>query len=208
MRSFLAKYLNFFIILALSLALAFSMTKCLDAQGQSTSDASHTIAYGIQRLNKLVVAEQTYSNFYSRKISNKVFGISALSFDKNVMIKAEVRAQASYDLRQMRVRIDSVNETIYIEHIPDVQIEVFPNVDFFEMDQSILNQFTHQELNDVKASAIAEIQKQIDQSSLKQEAREQLLENLEDIYLLAKIYGWKVVDDTDYAESLKRRMQF
>ncbi|MDO5509702.1 MAG: DUF4230 domain-containing protein [Weeksellaceae bacterium] len=184
------------------------MIKCFDAQSQSTTNASHTIAYGIQRLNKLVVAEQTYSNFYSRKMSNKVLGISALSFDKNVMIKAEARAQASYDLREMRVRIDSINETIYIEYIPEVKIEVFPDVDFFEMDQSVLNRFTSEELNDVKRSAIAEIQKQIDESALRQEAREQLMDNLEDIYLLAKIYGWKVVDDTNYAESLRRRMQF
>lgn len=208
MRNFLAKYFSYFIILGLAIALSISMIKCFDAQSQSTTNASHTIAYGIQRLNKLVVAEQTYSNFYSRKMSNKVLGISALSFDKNVMIKAEARAQASYDLREMRVRIDSINETIYIEYIPEVKIEVFPDVDFFEMDQSVLNRFTSEELNDVKRSAIAEIQKQIDESALRQEAREQLMDNLEDIYLLAKIYGWKVVDDTNYAESLRRRMQF
>lgn len=176
-------------------------------QKDTTTNASHTIAYGIERLNKMVVAEQQYSNLFSHKNKTSYMG-DLFSFDKNLMLKVDIKAQASYDLKQMKVEIDSVNEIIYIKSIPPLKIETFPDVEFFEMNQSMLNQFSKDEINDIKKKAIVEVQKRMDQSDLKEEAHEQLIENLEDIYLLAKIYGWKVVDDTPYAQELERNVRF
>lgn len=172
----------------------------------SRSEASHTIAYGIERLNKLVVAEQNYANFYSHKSKSSYLG-EFLSFDKTLLLKVDVRAQASYDLSQMEVQIDSVNEVIHIRKIPEVKIETFPDVEFFEMSQSMLNQFSKDDLNGIKQRAVAEVVKTIDQTDLKQQAHEQLLQNLEEIYLLARIYGWEIRDDTPYSRELEQRIK-
>lgn len=172
----------------------------------SRSEASHTIAYGIERLNKLVVAEQNYANFYSHKSKSSYLG-EFLSFDKTLLLKVDVRVQASYDLSQMEVQIDSVNEVIHIRKIPEVKIETFPDVEFFEMSQSMLNQFSKDDLNGIKQRAVAEVVKTIDQTDLKQQAHEQLLQNLEEIYLLARIYGWEIRDDTPYSRELEQRIK-
>ncbi|MDO5655111.1 MAG: DUF4230 domain-containing protein [Flavobacteriaceae bacterium] len=195
------KYLLVFLAGILFTWLAVQLTK-----KDTRSEASHTIAYGIQRLNKLVVAEQTYANFYSHKSKTSYFG-EILSFDKNLLLKVEIKAQASYDLSQMEVSIDSVNQIIHIKKIPEIKIETFPDVEFFDMNQSMLNQFSKEDLNGIKQRAVQEVQATIDQSDLRQQAHQQLIHNLEEIYLLAKIYNWKIQDDTAYAQELKDRIK-
>ena len=54
---------------------------------------------------------------------------------------------------------------------------------------------------------MAELVKTIDQTDLKQQAHEQLLQNLEEIYLLARIYGWEIRDDTPYSRELEQRIK-
>lgn len=173
---------------------------------ESKTEASHTIAYGIQRLNKLVVAEQHYANFFSHRSSNS-FLRDLISFDKNLLLKVGIKAQASYDLSQIKIEMDSVNKKIYIHSVPPLKIETFPDVEFFEMNQSRLNQFTKDDLNAIKQRAIEEVEKTMDQSDLKQQAHNQLILNLEDIYLLAKIYNWQIVDSTPYAKELEERIR-
>ncbi|MRI62610.1 DUF4230 domain-containing protein [Ornithobacterium rhinotracheale] len=197
------KYLKYLCVLVLGALLTFFVMKA--TQKDHAQEASSTIAYGIERLNKMVVAEQTYANFYSHKSKDSYLG-NLISFDKSLLLKVEVKAQASYDLSKMQVKLDSVNQTIYIQKIPPLQIELFPDVDFFEMNQSKMNAFSKDDLNGIKRRAVAEVEKTIDQTSLRKEAHEQLLQNLEEIYLLAKIYHWKIVDETEFAEEMKNRI--
>lgn len=171
------------------------------------TEASHTIAYGIKRLNKMVVAEQNYANFYSHKSTNSYLN-DFLSFDKNLLLKVDVKAQASYDLGKMDVEIDSINQVIKIRKIPELKIETFPDVEFFEINQSVLNQFSKDDLNGIKQRAQKEVTKTINTNELENKAHLQLLENLEEIYLLAKIYGWRIEDKTEFADTLKESIKF
>ena len=197
----LIKYLLVFVAGIAIAYFIFNHTK-----NETKTDASHTIAYGIERLNKLVVAEQNYTNFYSHKSKTSFLG-DMLSFNKNLLLKVDIRAQASYDLSQMEVEIDSANQTIIIRKIPEVKIETFPDVEFFEMNQSVMNQFSSDDLNAVKKRAVQEVEKTVDNTDLKKQANEQLLENLEEIYILAKIYGWKIDDQTPYSRTLNERVR-
>ena len=197
----LIKYLLVFVAGIAIAYFIFNYTK-----NETKTDASHTIAYGIERLNKLVVAEQNYTNFYSHKSKTSFLG-DMLSFNKNLLLKVDIRAQASYDLSQMEVEIDSANQTIIIRKIPEVKIETFPDVEFFEMNQSVMNQFSSDDLNAVKKRAVQEVEKTVDNTDLKKQANEQLLENLEEIYILAKIYGWKIDDQTPYSRTLNERVR-
>uniref|UniRef100_UPI0039A42E84 DUF4230 domain-containing protein n=1 Tax=Ornithobacterium rhinotracheale TaxID=28251 RepID=UPI0039A42E84 len=197
------KYFKYLCILALGALLTFFVME--STQNTHAQEASATIAYGIQRLNKMVVAEQTYANFYSHKSQESYLG-KLISFKKSLLLKVEIKAQASYDLSQMQVKIDSAKQVIYIQKIPPLQIQTYPDVEFFEMSQSKMNEFSKEDLNGIKRRAIAEVEKQIDRTSLQKEAHEQLLQNLEEIYLLAKIYHWKIVDETEFAEEMKNRI--
>lgn len=175
-------------------------------QTRSTESNSHVISYELKRLNKMIVAEQMFSEIYTH--SNKRFlpGLERFwSFDKKVLLSVNARVQATYDLNEMDIRVDSVKKVIYIDKIPPLEVKIFPDVQFYDMDQSVFNRFEKDELNEVKAKAIEHIEEKIDRKELEAEAREQLIENLGTLYLLAHAYGWKIKDSSSLASELQSK---
>lgn len=193
------------IFLGIGLLLGFVLTFLLMRQIQENriSDHSHVIAYEIKRMNKMVVAEQNFSEIYSHKNSRSLpFIRDYFSFDKSVLLIVNAKVQATYDLNQLDIEIDDNNNKIIINSIPDLELQVYPDVQFYDVEQSRFNTFKKDELNQVKQNAIKEIEKKIDRNKLEQEAKEQLLQNLLGLYLLARSYDWGIEDRTEFAEEL------
>lgn len=173
-------------------------------QLRESTNESHVIAYEIKKLNKMIVAEQMFSDVYSHKNSLYVPGLQDyFSFDKKILFLVNAKVQAVYDLKKLEVEVDSANQIIYINRVPELEIQTYPDVRFYDMEQSTFNTFNKDELNKIKDRAIAHIEKSIDKEKLKNEAHVQLIENLGELYLLAKAYGWKIVDQTPYAKELE-----
>lgn len=172
-------------------------------QTESSTNESHVIAYEIQKLNKLIVAEQMFSDVYSHKSSRSLPGLSDyFSFDKKVILLVNAKVQAIYDMKKLEVEVDSINKIIHINKVPAVEIQVYPDVQFYDLEQSRFNSFEKDELNSIKDRAIQHIQKTIDKPKLEREAHVQLIENLGEIYRVAKVYNWKIEDNTPFAKEL------
>ncbi|MBA5628367.1 DUF4230 domain-containing protein [Moheibacter sp. BDHS18] len=173
-------------------------------QTNSSTNESHVIAYEIQKMNKMIVAEQMFSDVYSHKSSSYVPGLKDyFSFDKKVLFLVNVKVQATYDLKKLEVELDEENKTIYIQKVPEMELEIFPDVSIYDLDQSRFNTFEKDELNEIKKRAIEHIEKSIDQKKLEDQAHQQLIENLGELYQLAKIYDWKIIDKTALAKELE-----
>lgn len=173
-------------------------------QSESTSNDSHVIAYEIKKMNKMIVAEQTFSDVYSHKNSRYIPGLKDyFSFDKQVLLLVNAKVQATYDLTKLKVEIDSIDKKIIIQQVPELEIQTYPDVKFYDLQQSSLNSFGKEELNKIQENAIAHIEKSIDKEKLRKEAHTQLIDNLGNLYLLGKIYGWEIQDQTPYAKELE-----
>ncbi len=173
-------------------------------QNNESTNESHVIAYEIKKLNKMIVAEQMYSDVYSHKNSTYIPGLEDyFSFDKKVLFLVNAKVQATYDLKKLEVKVDEENRTIFINKVPDLEIETYPDVRFYDMEQSRFNSFDKDELNKIKDRAVEHIEKTIDKEKLQKEAHAQLIENLGELYMLAKTYDWKVVDNTPYVKELE-----
>jgi len=174
-------------------------------KSESYTEQSHVIAYQIERMNKMIVAEQTYSDLYNHTSKKSLPGLTDIfSADKKVTLLVKAKAQATYDLKKMDIELDSVNKKIIIKSIPPVEIQVYPDVSFYDMDQSVFNKFSKDDLNGIKKRAVEHVEKTVNQTKLKQEAHQQLIQNLGDLYFLAKTYGWKIEDKTNYANELNK----
>jgi hypothetical protein len=184
------------------LAMYFGISKL---SKDNVSEDSRVIAYQINKMNKMVVAEQSLSQIYNHTSKKSLPGLSSIySADKKVTLLVNAKVQASYDLNKMEVELDSIHKKIVIKSIPPVDLKVYPDVDFFDVDQSMFNKFEKDELNAIKQRGIAEVEKKIDKEQLKKEAHQQLIQNLSDLYQIAKIYGWEVEDQTVFAPELKK----
>lgn len=173
-------------------------------KSDESTNESHIIAYEIQKMNKMIVAEQMFSDVYSHKNSVYVPGFKDyFSFDKKVLFLVNAKVQATYDLKKLEIEVDEETQTITINSVPDVELEVYPDVSIYDMDQSRFNTFEKDELNKIKERAVEHIKKTIDKEKLQKEAHTQLIENLGELYKLAKVYDWKIVDKTKYAKELE-----
>ena len=163
-------------------------------KNKNISKQSQTILQQVKLMNKMVTAEAYFNEVYSYKDSDKYL-FDLLQFDKNVILLVNAKAQISYDLSQMDIQLDSVHKIIKIVKIPKEQVEIFPDIKYYDLQQSTLNQFTKDDLNKINQDAIDKIKSHINIAQLRLKAKKQLLENLQNLYILSKVYGWKVEDN-------------
>ncbi|TDL99884.1 MAG: DUF4230 domain-containing protein [Flavobacteriaceae bacterium] len=182
-----------FIGLVLGL-LVFKFFPFFDSKKSNVRQESQMISFELQKLNKMVAVEKQYANLYSHQ---DAYDFLDFSFgEKKVILLVKTKVQVSYDLNQMKVELDSINKKIVIQKLPDAKFESFPSVEFKSLDQSIINQFTKDQLNQIKNKAALEIEKNIDKKELEEAAEVQLMENLSKVFLLAKVYNWQIENQT------------
>lgn len=184
-------FLLVFIIGVLSTFLFVEKTK-----KETRKEQTQVILNGIKKLQKLVVTEGSFSEIYSYKDSDKYF-FETLSFDKKAIVAVNATVQISYDLSQLEVAVDSINKIITLKHIPQEELTIIPDVRFFDLQQSQFNTFSSSELNTIRTNALAQIKENARLVKLRQNAKQNLIEALENLFILSKSYGWKVEESQD-----------
>lgn len=154
------------------------------------------VTQSIKNISKLVVSEGSFSEVYSYKDDKKYF-YDTFSFDKSVIVTVNAKVQVLFDLEKMVVEMDSIHKQIRIKHIPPEEINITPNVKYFDIQQSTFNTFTKEELNKINEKSIEKIRETSEVSDLKTKAKQRLIIELSKIYQLSAILGWEVVDETE-----------
>ena len=162
------------------------------------------VVNSIKNLRKLVVSEGTFSEVYNYSDSKKYF-YDYLSFDKKAIVTVNAKVEVGYDLSKLDIQIDSIGKSIIINKIPSEEIIISPDVKYFDLQQSQFNSFSKQELNKINEKSIEKIRETIEVTTLKEEAKTRLFEELSKIYQLSSVYGWQVEDNTnlDFLKNLK-----
>ena len=152
----------------------------------------------ISKMNKMVVIEQDFSNLQKTKITNLLFGIKGLpSSEKEIVIFTKAKAQVTYDLKKIKIEVDSADKKLIIKEIPNADIKIFTDAEITSLDDSFFDRFSEEDFKRITNNARKNAEKTVDQTKLRNEGRKQLLQNLNDIFVLAKALKYEVVDDTN-----------
>ena len=152
----------------------------------------------ISKMNKMVVLEQDFSSMQKTKITSKLLGLDVLpSSQKELVIFTKAKAQVSYDLHKMKLEVDSANKKLIIKELPNADIKIFTDAEISSLDDSFFDRFTQEDFKRITNNARKNAEKTVDQTKLRNEGRKQLLQNLNDIFVLAKALKYEVVDDTN-----------
>lgn len=155
----------------------------------------------LKNVGKLVVTEGTFSQVYSYKNSQK-FYLDLLSARKKALIIVNAKATVAYDLSKLEIELDEASRTVRITHIPEEEISIYPDIQYYDLTQDYLNQFEAEDYNKIKKKITASIKKKVDDSTLKSNAKNRLITELQKIYILTNSLGWTLeyrgneVDDT------------
>lgn len=155
----------------------------------------YIISNQINKMNKMIVLEQNFSSFQTHKSS--AFSLGGIDvFPREMVLYSTAKAQVSYNLKHLKIDIDSTNRKLIIKEIPQAEIKIYPDVKIHFMDDYAINRFSKEDINSILESSKKNMVKSIDQDKLKSEGKKQLISNLNEIFVLAKYLNYSIQDDT------------
>lgn len=143
----------------------------------------------IRNVGKLVVTEGSFSQVYSYKDSKR-FYLDVLSARKKALMIVNAEVSIAYDLSKLETLIDPETKTVRILYIPKEEISINPNIRYYDVQQDYLNQFSAEDYNKIQKQIKASLLKKVNNSSLKSNAENRLISELQKIYILTNSMGW------------------
>jgi lipopolysaccharide export LptBFGC system permease protein LptF len=163
----------------------------------------------IVNVGKLVVTEGHFSEVITYKNKEKYL-MGMLSFDKKALIVVNADVSVAYDLHKMKYDINEKNKTITIVYIPQEEIKISPDIQFYDVEQSKLNPFTGDDYNKISKSVKANLAKKIKKSTLKTNAQNRLVSELSKFLILTNSLGWTlkydgvvIENENDFKQNIK-----
>ena len=187
-------FIGLIIGIALMSLLFWVVQKCSAADEPSIRNDYYILRNQITKMNKMVVVEQDFSTLQKTKLAYEIFGRQVS--ENEILTLTKTNAQVSYDLNKMVLEVDSANRKLIIRELPAPEIRITPSVQIQSMDDSFLNRIKEDQIKKVTAAAKADAQKRVNRDRLQQEGREQLIQNLNAIFVLAKALDYTIEDNT------------
>ena len=142
----------------------------------------------------MVVVEQDFSAMRKNKVSYQILG-KTLS-ENSVVTFTKTNVQVAYDLSKMKMEVDSIHKKLIIKNLPEPDIRINPNVEIQSMDDSFFNRIDEEQIKKVTQEAKQQAINSVNKKQLENDSKKQLIENLNQIFVLAKALNYTIVDET------------
>jgi hypothetical protein len=133
-----------------------------------------TIMKSVESISKLMVLEGQFTETYTYQERSKVF-FDLIPLEKKAIVILNAKVIIGYDLKKMVIFVDKENKRVVIEKLPQEEVNIIPDIKFYDIQASTFTSFNKDDINKVQDDAKAKIEQQIEQSTLKLQARRQRL---------------------------------
>ncbi|WP_430909319.1 DUF4230 domain-containing protein [Maribacter sp. 2-571] len=180
------------IVIALAGVLVFR--SCAEDKKEKSilEENSMLIQQQIENVSKLVVTEGHFAEVYNYKDSQELFG-PLITADKKALVVVNAEVTVAYDLGKIDFELDETTKTLHITRIPEPEIKVHPDFEYYDVSADYLNQFTAADYNKIKKNVNASLLKKVNASNLKKNAQNRLISELHKFYVLTDAMGWTLV---------------
>lgn len=184
---------NIFFGIVIAFVLVFGLRYCENRKDNREILEANTalIQKELKNVGKLIVTEGSYAQVFSYNDSkNLMYGL----FDarKKALIVVNAKASIAYDLSKVTTTVDEATKTVTITNIPEPELSINPNIQYYDITQDYLNQFTATDYNKIKLRVEKSLRKKIEASELRTNAENRLISELQKIYILTNSMGWKL----------------
>lgn len=175
------------VVLVLILTVQFCRGKKEDQQMLVADTA--LIQKELKNVGKLIVTEGQYAQVFNYSASRDLlYGLTTAS--KKALVVVNAKATIGYDLSKIETRIDEGSKTVYITKIPEPELNIYPEIEYYDVKQEYLNQFQASDHNAIKRKVTELLKKKIEASELRTNAENRLISELQKIYILTNSLGW------------------
>lgn len=185
------RFINGFIVAALILGGIWYWVEKKEDKDQIREESS-LIQEQIVQVGKLIVTEGYFSQVFTFKNSQSMF-LDMIKLDKKALVVANAKATVEYDLRKLETDVDLESKTVRITKIPDPVINIYPEIEYYDVTQDYFNQFGANDYNKIKSTVSDRLRQKIEKSDLKKDARDRLMSELVSIYQLTNTMGWTLM---------------
>jgi hypothetical protein len=135
------------------------------------------------------VTEGHFSEVFTYK-SSKAFFRDLYNAEKRAIVIINADVTIGYDLSLIEYEVDELNKTLRIISIPEQQIKISPDFEYYDIEADFLNDFEAKDHNDIKVIVNVSLMKKIEASYLKSNAKNRLISELAKFYILTSTMGW------------------
>ena len=187
----------------ITLAFVFIVRSCSEDKRDKSilEENSMLIQQEIANVSKLIVTEGHFAEVYNYKDSKELFG-QLLRAEKKALVVVNADVTVAYDLSKIDFEVDEVNKTLFIKSIPEPEINLNPDFEYYDVTADYLNQFDAADYNKIKKTVRASLMKKVEASSLRSNAANRLISELQKFYVLTNSMGWRLVYKDRTMESL------
>ena len=189
-------FLKGFLVGLLVMGILFLIYKKFKSKKSDVEIEATTIMKSVESISKLMVLEGHFTETYTYKENTKIF-FDLIPQEKRAIVILDAKVLVGYDLKKMVIFIDKENKKVVIEKLPEEEVNIIPDLKFYDIQASTFTSFNKDDINKVQADAKHKIEQQIEKSSLKIQARQRLIENLGSVVNISKAIGWTVEDKTN-----------
>lgn len=180
------------VVMVLLAILIFRMCSDIKESKAILEENSMLIQQQINNVSKLIVTEGHFAEVYNYRDSKELFG-PLVTADKKALVVVNAEVLIAYDLSKIQFELDEANKTLRIRSIPEPEIKLNPDFEYYDVTADYLNPFHAEDYNQIKRNVNASLLKKVEASSLKTNARNRLLSELQKFYILTNSMGWQLV---------------
>ncbi len=146
----------------------------------------------IDNVSKLIVTEGHFAEVYNYKDSQQLFG-PLITAHKKALVVVNAEVTVAYDLSKLDMEIDQQTKVLRLKSIPEAEIKIYPDFEYYDVTADYLNQFNESDYNKIKKNVHASLMKKVALSSLKTNAQNRLISELSKFYILTNSMGWTLI---------------
>ncbi|WP_299549382.1 DUF4230 domain-containing protein [Seonamhaeicola sp.] len=175
----------------ITLVVLFTFKYCDDRRKDNIvlQERSTLIQEQIKNVGKLVVTEGHFSEVFNYKNSKEIFG-DYITSEKKALVVVNASVTIAYDLSKIEFKVDEANKTLHILSIPKEEININPDLEYYDIQADFFNPFEAKDYNAIKKAVDVSLAKKIEASDLKKNAKNRLISELSKFYILTNSFGW------------------
>ena len=175
----------------ITLIVLFTFKYCGDKQEDKIvlQESSTLLKEQINNVGKLIVTEGHFSEVFNYKNSKDIFG-DYFTSEKKALVVVNADVTIAYDLSKIEFEVDEETKTLTILSIPKEEIKITPDFEYYDIQADFLNPFEAKDYNDIKNIVKKSLNKKIEASDIKTNAKNRLISELSKFYILTNSLGW------------------
>jgi len=176
-------------LIALAAMLVYRSCMDHDRQAGILKENSKLIQQQLQNVSKLVVTEGHFAEVYTYADSKELFG-PLITADKKALVVVNAKVTIAYDLKQVEFSIDEATQTLRISRIPEPEITIHPDFEYYDVSADYLNPFEAEDYNLIKRKVTSALEEKVEGSPMAANAQNRLVSELAKLFVLTNSMGW------------------